>query len=423
MNGKDHNLKCKCGTRPKFFCQTHKELICHREMGRHPCLLIPIEIFIKKLTPVELQQFASNSILDEEKNRLKSTFQLMITQKSSELKELTEKIEASFQKMIASFVTTWSNFVSQDIERHIEELQLSLLQYEKTTPMKAKKVSVSKNLPKELLSRNKDFQASLSNLIDQDYLFNSILGYFKCMESQAKTIESAVGSFVSLDLKKQDVIKQQLDLKIGYALLYESKDLIRKYFIDTEGDSISKFNALYLAYIDQGNEQTEGMRRISRRISNLNNLIPRASFNLRPRARASTLQQPRYSKAITEILGEIDFGDLEDTEMRNSNIDAKNITSFFKARTIHNESEDFDFEVDDTMIADVIKEAPEFNLGLKLQELVKAACQLMDHALFDFNCDGFFDPNFKGSVNVYLDKFLEQMSTNLVSLKNTFNKL
>jgi len=423
MNGKDHNLRCKCGNKPKFFCQTHKELICYRETGRHPCLLVPIEIYMKKLNPSDLQLCVGNTTLDDEKQKVWFSLEETISQRSSELTELVARIEGSFKRMITSFSKTWLAFLRQDLDQYIEELQLSMLQKNKAPTKKGQKISISKNLSKEVINRSKDYQTSLGTLIDQDYFYSSLLGYLKCMESQATTMESAFSSFVSLDLRKQEVIRQQLDNKIGFALLYEGKDLIRKYFFDAEGDSGSKFNALYLAYMDQSNEQNEGMRRFSRRISNLNNLFPRGSINLGPQARASTLQMPRYSKAITEILGEIDFCDFDDSRMPNSQADDKNMASIFKARTIHNESDDYDFEIDDTMIVDAMKQPPEINLGLKLHELITTACQLMDHAIFDFNCQGFFDPNFKGSVNLYLDKFGENMSMNLLSLKNTFNRL
>ena len=130
---------------------------------------------------------------------------------------------------------------------------------------------------------------------------------------------------------------------------------------------------------------------------------------------------PRQSKAVTEILGEIDmsaFDDVSEICRRNSQVPL----CFPKQRTKEfDATESCDFELEEDGIDQV-----RGNLSEEIRQSFETAkanlFQLLDQALFDVACDGFFDRDCRAEVNAYFDEFLQTLGRVLVALKNSFNK-
>lgn len=421
-------LKCKCGQRPKFFCQTHTELICHREANRHPCLLIPYEIYLKRLTPADINQLMIANIINEQQTKIKASVSQALEQKAIEMRTLIKNIEETMSSSVKYFIQNWNNFLKKDLERFSEENGLAILRLARNSIRSQNKPARASTVFKGIVERHDQYQAEMNAIIQNDSLSKTLINYLKSIKMQTQAVDSSVSGFSQCDLRKQEFICQQMNQKIGQAILFEGKDLIINYFKGFEEEALNQFKAALAPRLSSINLPSDlkprgRISRVSRLSYNFNNFISRMSFSENAPARSSSVIQPhRFSKAITEILGEIDFGEVDSEIIKNSQKDIFIPTSQNR-KTTTTSPEDFDFEIDSYMRSNGDNEDIDRDLREKFEGHLQVLCQLLDKALYDFNTNGFFELEFRGFVNLYLDKFIELATRTVTSLKNTFNKL
>ena len=428
----NNQIKCKCLNRPKFFCQAHKAFICHQEVSAHNCPLISIDQYIKRSGDNETEYaLAVNGVQTRARTFLK-TVSAIIDDKAKGLKDQCRTIEKALAKVVEGYDRLLRDHCIKVIEDNLESSVEELEYLKKGNGLMTLDSSFSQISQAKINKQNTEVETRLCAFIDKEKIYEVVFNYCSSLAGEVGLLESSLLALRTADLSQQLVMTGQLTRKIGLLKLQENAKFIKSYLESVDVTAArhlhkvlrSNISSITLSDAEDGFLNSEFMA-ISGRISFNKNVQVSEPFIKQADGDNEHALSKLYgeSKKVSEVYGPINLeARLSAKSLRGQNNLPKQSARSRGLRPTEFGEEDLDFDLDEEGMGHSLEFSAE---GIKqaFHKSLTALCQILDHALCDLNCYGFFDTYHRTEISQYLDQLMLVLKDTLVAVKNNFNKL
>ena len=410
--------------RPKFFCQAHKTFICHLEVPEHNCPLIPYELFLQKTTEYDTEYvLAFNSLQSRAQTFLKQTSKT-IDDKINSLKDESQALFRNLAKIISTYEDMIRKHCRNAIDNQLDEAGAELDQLRSSSGIIDLDSSFTQRSLGLINKQSAGLEFKIANLVENEKVHETIKHYVRSLAYQAEMFESSLLAYRSASLWQQDWLSQQLGSRVGQVSLRENVKFVEPYlepvdstyqktFVSKPGD---KSNNMISTQADSQIKTKNQINRSKISFGSNDPMLIDTIMEWNP----SPFEAP--TSKLSEILGPIVIDSKLSTKISKVLCTDVVLESHRRGNAV-SDFGDTDFELDEEIN---LAESSEFRtevLRENFASTLQTLCKLLDHALFDFNCLGFFDIKFRQKVNAYLDGFLASMRDIVLNLKNYFNKM
>lgn len=417
--------KCKCLNRPKFFCQTHKIFICHLEVPEHNCPFIPFELFLQKTTEYDTDYIlAFNGLQSRARTFMKQTTN-QIDQKVNSLKDESLFVFKNLSKIVSVYEDMIRKHCNKAIDDHLDEASEEFDHLRSSNGLINLESSFTQRSVAKINQQSSELEMKITRLVENEKVHEIIKQYVKSLAYQAEMFESSLLAYRTASLWQQDWLSQQLASRVGQVSLRENVKFVEPYLepvVSTyQKTLVNKFEDKSNRFIPiQVNSNAKTKKPISRSKISFGTYDPVLidtviDWNPSPLEFLST-------NKMSEILGPINIDSKLSTKISRALLTDVASDCQYRGNTISEFGEN-DFEVDEEINLAESSEFKAESLRENFTNTLQMLCQLLDHALLDFNCQGFFDIKFRQKVNAYLDGFLAAIKDIVLNLKNYFNKM